>query len=44
MQNKALEGVKGGKASNRTSRAGSVVSNGSVGTPKGGSKAKKGRR
>ncbi|TKX20911.1 putative SNF family protein [Elsinoe australis] len=42
--NKALEGVKGGKASNRTSRAGSVVSNGSVGTPKGGSKAKKGRR
>ncbi|PSK58669.1 ISWI chromatin-remodeling complex ATPase ISW2 [Elsinoe australis] len=44
VKNKTLEGVKGGKASNRTSRAGSVVSNGSVGTPKGGSKAKKGRR
>ncbi|KAF2223927.1 chromatin remodelling complex ATPase chain ISW1 [Elsinoe ampelina] len=44
VKNKALEGVKGGKASNRTSRAGSVVSNGSIGTPKGGSKAKGRRR
>ncbi|KAF2151431.1 hypothetical protein K461DRAFT_322684 [Myriangium duriaei CBS 260.36] len=46
VKNKALESVKGSKgsskaASNRTSRAGSVISNGSTaGTPKGG----KGRR
>ncbi|PNS19125.1 ISWI chromatin-remodeling complex ATPase ISW2 [Sphaceloma murrayae] len=41
VKNKALEGVKGGKASTRTSRAGSVTSNGSLGSK---AKGRKGRK